>query len=77
MLNLRGVGVRYGERWAVRGVDLTAERGSCTAIIGPSGAGKSSLLLAIDRMHDLALTMGRRIDGHPDFELLAPVVFKQ
>jgi aromatic-L-amino-acid decarboxylase len=29
----------------------------------------------IDRMHDLALTMGRRIDAHPDFELLAPVVF--
>jgi aromatic-L-amino-acid decarboxylase len=29
----------------------------------------------IDRMQDLALTMGRRIDAHPDFELLAPVVF--
>jgi glutamate/tyrosine decarboxylase-like PLP-dependent enzyme len=29
----------------------------------------------INRMHDLALTMGRRIDAHPDFELLAPVVF--
>mgnify|MGYP002654690893 CR=1 FL=1 len=29
----------------------------------------------IDRMHDLALHMGRRINAHPDFELLAPVVF--
>ena len=29
----------------------------------------------IDRMHDLALTMGQRIEMHPEFELLAPVVF--
>jgi glutamate/tyrosine decarboxylase-like PLP-dependent enzyme len=29
----------------------------------------------IDRMHDLALYMGQRLDAHPDFELLAPVVF--
>jgi len=29
----------------------------------------------IDRMHDLALYMGQCIDAHPDFELLAPVVF--
>jgi glutamate/tyrosine decarboxylase-like PLP-dependent enzyme len=29
----------------------------------------------IDRMHDLALVMGQRIDAHPAFELLAPVVF--
>jgi aromatic-L-amino-acid decarboxylase len=28
-----------------------------------------------DRMHDLALYMARRIDAHPDFELLAPVLF--
>ncbi len=29
----------------------------------------------IDRMHGLALVMRRRIDEHPDFELVAPGVF--
>ncbi|HHO52331.1 MAG TPA: ATP-binding cassette domain-containing protein [Deltaproteobacteria bacterium] len=61
-LSLRGVGVSYKGRWAVRGVDLDVAAGGCTALVGPSGAGKSSLLLAIDRLHDLdpeAAVVGR------------------
>lgn len=37
--------------------------------------GADTYAQVIDRMHDLAMAMGRRIDAHPDLELLAPVVF--
>ncbi|HEX2392317.1 MAG TPA: ABC transporter ATP-binding protein [Solirubrobacterales bacterium] len=35
---------RFGEREALRGVDLTAEAGELVAVIGPNGAGKTTLL---------------------------------
>jgi ABC-2 type transport system ATP-binding protein len=40
----RGLVKRYGEREALRGVDLAAEPGELVGIIGPNGAGKTTLL---------------------------------
>lgn len=44
VVELRGVGVRYGEHEVVSGFDLTIRAGEQVAVIGPSGAGKSTLI---------------------------------
>lgn len=47
LLAVAGLEVRYGSIAAVRGVDLSVNRGEVVAVIGPNGAGKTSLLSAI------------------------------
>jgi branched-chain amino acid transport system ATP-binding protein len=47
MLQVEGLGVRYGAVTAVRGLTLGVERGEIVGLIGPNGAGKSSTLHAI------------------------------
>ncbi|HEU4392830.1 MAG TPA: ABC transporter ATP-binding protein [Solirubrobacterales bacterium] len=43
-MEARGLIKRYGDREALRGVDLVAEPGEVVGIIGPNGAGKTTLL---------------------------------
>lgn len=46
-LRAKGVTVRYGERVAVREVDLELHSGTVTALMGRNGSGKSSLMWAL------------------------------
>jgi ABC-2 type transport system ATP-binding protein len=44
LIEARSVSKRYGDRHALNGVSLAADRGEIVAIIGPNGAGKTTLL---------------------------------
>ena len=52
-VELNDVGVWYGKKQAVDGVNLRIPRNQITALIGPSGCGKSTLLRSLNRMNDL------------------------
>lgn len=61
ILSAQDVNIHYGDKHAVKNVNLNFERGTVNALIGPSGCGKTTFLRAINRMHDL--TPGARVAG--------------
>ena len=71
----RNLSVFYGDKAAVKDVNLDVPSKKVTAIIGPSGCGKSTFLRALNRMHDLV--PHTRVEGELLFEgrnLYAPDV---
>ena len=51
-ISARGVQVYYGEKHALKDVDVDILNHTVTAFIGPSGCGKSTFLRCINRMND-------------------------
>src|SRR5262245_9640533 len=51
-LTIRDLRPFYGQRQAVKPVDLQIAPRQITAIIGPSGCGKSTVLRCLNRMHE-------------------------
>ncbi len=47
ILTVSGLGVRFGKRAILAGIDLAVSAGEVVAIVGPNGAGKTTLLRAI------------------------------
>jgi len=67
----------YGEKQALKSINLAIYDRKVTALIGPSGCGKSTFLRCFNRMHDLY--PGNRYQGEirlfpDDVNLLAPEI---
>ncbi len=74
----RDVNVYYGEKHALKSVDLDVPERAVTALIGPSGCGKSTFLRCINRMNDtisIARVTGKiEIDGQDIYDPTLDVV---
>lgn len=52
-IEFRNVSFRYNERWVLRNINLTIEKGKTVALVGQSGSGKSTLVDLIPRYYDV------------------------
>lgn len=52
IIEIKGVEKHFGGVKALKGVDMTIERGKITALIGDNGAGKSTLIKCLSGMHE-------------------------
>lgn len=57
MIQVENVRHRYGQRWALAGVDMQVGRGEIFALAGPNGSGKTTLLKGLAGL--LRMTDGR------------------
>ncbi len=53
VFQVKDLNLFYGDKQALKNIDLTIEKNRVTALIGPSGCGKSTFLRALNRMNDL------------------------
>lgn len=74
MLELRDVGVRYGQVLALDGISISVQSGETVVLVGANGAGKSTTLRAISSLVPCAkgeiLVEGQRVDGWPAHRLV-------
>jgi phosphate transport system ATP-binding protein len=74
----RDVNVHYGEKHALKAVNIDIPERSVTAFIGPSGCGKSTFLRCINRMNDTIpiarVTGSIEIDGQDVHDAALDVV---
>ncbi len=58
---IKNLNFYYGEKQALKNINLTVREKEITALIGPSGCGKTTFLRCLNRMHDLY--PGNRYEG--------------
>ncbi|MFD0852314.1 ATP-binding cassette domain-containing protein, partial [Actinomadura adrarensis] len=65
VLEARGLGKRYGKRWALADCELEIPAGHVVGLVGPNGAGKTTLLsLAVGQLRPSAGSI-RVLGGSP------------
>ena len=50
---VRNLDLYYGEKQALKDVNMNIKEGKVTALIGPSGCGKSTFIRTLNKMNDL------------------------
>jgi ABC-type Fe3+/spermidine/putrescine transport system ATPase subunit len=80
ILELRGVGKRFGSHAAVTGLNLNVDRGEFFSLLGPSGCGKTTTLRMIAGFEtpdqgEIRLN-GSRIDALPPYRRSVNTVFQ-
>ena len=65
-LKVKDLNLYYGEKQALKNINLDIPKQRVSAFIGPSGCGKSTLLRCFNRMNDLV--DGVRIDGNIELD---------
>lgn len=66
VFKIENVNLFYGEKQALKNINLDLPKNKVTAFIGPSGCGKSTLLRCLNRMNDLF--DGCRVEGNIFYE---------
>ena len=65
-LSIRDLDLYYGEKQALKKINMDIKENKVTALIGPSGCGKSTFLRTLNRMNDLIDNV--KIDGTVEFD---------
>ena len=65
-LSIRDLDLYYGEKQALKKINIDIKENKVTALIGPSGCGKSTFLRTLNRMNDLIDNV--KIDGTVEFD---------
>jgi general L-amino acid transport system ATP-binding protein len=52
MIEIEGVEKWFGDFQALKGIDLTVDKGEVVVVLGPSGSGKSTLIRCVNRLEE-------------------------
>ena len=79
-IELEGIGKKYGDRYAIRGISLSVAQGEFLSIVGPSGCGKTTILRLVAGFirpdEGIVRIGGTDMDGVPPNRRRVGIVFQ-